>query len=80
MKWTKDPKYEPRTRACKLALLTEEAGEVQAAVGKLIRFGGGGVDPRLPGDKVRTNRQALLDELKDLEMALQLVREALSAL
>lgn len=59
------PGYEPKNLVQALGLLVEECGEVQQAVGKIIRFGEDG-----SYDNGETNIQALVRELKDLELAI----------
>jgi hypothetical protein len=59
------PGYGPRTATEALGHLIEEAGEVQQAAGKIIRFGFDG-----SYDNGETNKQALLREIHDLELAI----------
>jgi NTP pyrophosphatase (non-canonical NTP hydrolase) len=69
-------KYRPKTLPQKLGYLVEEMGEVQAAVGKSIRWGLDSYNPELPQDERELNGDWILRELKDLEGAIALVREA----
>jgi len=71
------PQYKPRTLEQKLGYLTEECGEVLAAVGKTQRWGLESVNPELPPEEQETNREWILRELTDLERAIGFVREEL---
>lgn len=71
------PQYEPKTINQKLGYLVEECGEVQAAVGKTIRWGLESTNPELPPEEQETNRDWVLRELDDLERAIRYAREAL---
>lgn len=71
------PEYEPKTLDQKLGYLVEEAGEVQAAVGKAIRWGLESSSPELPPEEQVTNRDWILAELVDLERAIGYVRAEL---
>jgi len=73
---TPDHKYYPQTIGGKLGYLTEECGEVLAAVGKTLRWGLDSRNPE-PGASSETNREWILRELKDLESAIAIVREAI---
>lgn len=64
----------PHDLAGKLGKLTEECGEVLAAVGKTQRFGLDSVNPLIPEDQRVTNKDWLLAELSDLEHAIEAVR------
>lgn len=70
----KNPAYAPRSADQKLACLIEECGEVLAAAGKALRWGLESVNPELPTDQQETNRDWLLREMADLELALKNVR------
>ena len=61
----------------KFGYLVEECGEVQAAVGKTIRWGLDSYNPELPEEERETNREWVLRELKDLEQAIKIVKEVL---
>ncbi len=63
------PQYEPKTEQQLLGYLVEEAGEVQAAVGKSLRWGLDSYNPELPPDQRESNEQWLLREIADLEGA-----------
>ena len=68
---------QPKTRSAALGYLVEECGEVQAAVGKTLRWGLKSTDPeREAGDPLHgeNNREWILRELKDLEHAIATVR------
>ena len=62
--------YEPRSLVEKLGYLIEEAGEVQKAAGKLLRFGPESFDPRLLVTERVTNRDSLLNECRDMRRAI----------
>lgn len=51
--------------------LTEEAGEVVSAIGKIMRFGPNSTNPLLPVAEQETNRMWLLRELFDLQGAVE---------
>ena len=69
-------KYFPRTVEQKLGYLVEECGEVMAAVGKTQRWGLESYNPDLGPDS-ETNREWIMREIRDLERACQIVREAI---
>ena len=71
----KNPQYRPRTLAQKLGYLTEECGEVLAAVGKTQRWGPEGTNPEPGGGE--PNWAWVLRELDDPELAIGIVRRAL---
>jgi NTP pyrophosphatase (non-canonical NTP hydrolase) len=68
-----DEKYLPKTTPKKLAHLIEECGEVMHAVGKALRFG---LDKSLHPHG-ESNREWILRELDDLQLAILAVRVAL---
>lgn len=70
--------YEPKTIAQALGYLIEEAGEVQAAVGKSLRWGLDSTNPELPPEKRETNGAWVLRELKDLEGAIARAKQFLA--
>lgn len=70
--------YKPKTQKQKLGYLVEEMGEVQAAVGKTIRWGLDSYNPELPTELQETNRQWILRELVDLKRAIELVEKSIS--
>ncbi len=76
-----NPKYLPTTVEGKLVHLVEECSEVTKAITKSIRFGLDNTVPPSSENNVDwfppTNRATLLEEMKDLEMALIIVREAI---
>ena len=80
MNWPshKNPAYETKTNEQKMAHLVEECGEVMAAVGKSLRWGLNSVNPELPVSEQETNRDWILRELADLELAISNVKEMLS--
>lgn len=69
--------YLPQTLHEKLAWLSEECGEVVAAIGKTWRFGVHSSNPELPEDKRETNGEWILREVQDLKEAIRLVEEEL---
>lgn len=71
------PEYMPITIDEKLGYLVEECGEVLHAVGKTQRWGLEGFNPE-PGASRETNREWILRELSDLELACGMVRRALA--
>lgn len=73
----KHPQYKPKGLDQTLDVLTEEMGEVIAALGKTRRWGPDSTNPELPPDQRVTNRDWLLAELDDLEQAIALTREEL---
>jgi len=72
------PQYEPKTITQALGYLVEEAGEVQAAVGKSIRWGLDSVNPELPPAEQEANGYWILRELRDLEGAIKRARRFLA--
>lgn len=58
----------------RLAILMEELAEAQQAVGKILRFGWGNVNPDQPG--AGTNRDQLEEELAHVLTAAVLLKEA----
>ena len=72
-----DHKYYPKTIIQKLGYLVEECGEVQAAVGKTIRWGLDSYNPDLPEKEREPNRDWILREIKDLEQAIKIVKKEL---
>ncbi len=68
----KNPQYVPLTPEAVMGYLIEEAGEVQQVAGKILRWG---LNSRY--DNGETNRQAILRELSDLELAVSIIREIL---
>lgn len=72
-----DPKYIRDDPQSVFGHLTEECGEVLAALGKLQRWGPLSVNPELPRELQETNRDWLLRELKDLEEVIPRARAIL---
>lgn len=68
-------RYQPKTIGDKLGYLVEESGEVNAAVGKTLRWGLDSSNPEIVGGE--TNRDWLLRELQDLKKAIRIVEAAL---
>lgn len=73
-----NPKYRPTTTLATLGWLAEEAGEVQAAVGKTIRWGLASRNPE-PGSSKEMNGDWILRELKDLREAMDLAESVVRA-
>lgn len=71
------PQYEPKTVEQALGYLVEECGEVLAAVGKTQRWGLESTNPEIPIEKQETNRDWILRELCDLELAIERARKFL---
>lgn len=71
------PQYEPKTTEQALGYLVEECGEVLAAVGKTQRWGLTSTNIELPIEEQETNRDWILRELRDLELAIERVRKFL---
>jgi NTP pyrophosphatase (non-canonical NTP hydrolase) len=71
------PEYKPRTTNQKLGYLVEECGEVLAAVGKSQRWGLENFNPEIPVYQRETNRDWILRELADLNVAIDMLREDL---
>ena len=64
------PQYEPKDEQQHLGYLIEEAGEVQAAAGKTLRWGLNSYNPELPEEQRETNADWLWREMEDLNAAL----------
>jgi NTP pyrophosphatase (non-canonical NTP hydrolase) len=69
------PQYAPKTLQQKLGYLVEEMGEVQAALGKSIRWGLHSYNPEVHPSAREMNGDWVLREIADLELALQLAKE-----
>ncbi|MCP5428557.1 MAG: hypothetical protein H6966_09865 [Chromatiaceae bacterium] len=61
-------------QAERLALLLEELGEAQQAIGKILRHGYESTHPNRPSGP--TNRIALVRELGDVQLAIELMLDA----
>lgn len=61
----------------RLAHLTEECGEVLAAIGKTQRWGLGSANPLLEPSERETNKAWLKRELQDLKQAIERVEETI---
>jgi hypothetical protein len=68
------PGFEPKTYDEALGHLIEEAGEVQSAAGKMVRFGPLSFNPLLPPDQRETNEEWLDREMTDLIAAVITMR------
>ena len=64
--------YEPKTLKHKLAYLIEECSEVQKACCKILRFGTFSFNPEKSS---RNNWNKLDDEMRDVELAIRIIRE-----
>lgn len=73
-----NPRYAPHDLKGALGYLTEECGEVLAAIGKTQRWGPLSYNPELPISERESNKAWLLRELHDLERAISLVRAFLA--
>ena len=60
-----------------LGHLIEECGEVQAAAGKILRWGWYSVNPDLPPEEQEENRHWLEREISDLDGAMNRMRLAM---
>lgn len=69
--------YKPKSFKQKLGQLIEECGEVQAAIGKSLRFGLHSYNPEIPSHKREMNGDWILRELDDLKQAIALVEKSL---
>jgi NTP pyrophosphatase (non-canonical NTP hydrolase) len=69
------PQYAPKTLTQKLGYLIEEMGEVQAAVGKSIRWGLHSYNPEVHPSKREMNGDWILREIADLELAIKLAKK-----
>lgn len=72
-----DPKYLQHGFDLRLAKVIEEMGEALAAAGKTQRWGRDSVNPELPVEHQEKNINWLLRELKDVEVAIIQLREAI---
>ena len=70
--------YKPKTTQASLGWLVEEAGEVQAAIGKTLRHGLASFNPE-KGASREMNGDWILRELKDLRAAIVLAESFLKA-
>jgi hypothetical protein len=83
-----NPAYLPKTTAGILAWCSEECAEVGSAISKTLRVEAeqsGGIvvalesgNPELAGKDFETNRDWILREIADLELAIAAVKKALS--
>ena len=60
----------------RLALLLEELGEAQQAIGKILRHGYESCDPTRPYGERQTNRRDLEDEIGDVQAAVLMMTAA----
>lgn len=60
----------------RLAVLVEECGEILHIVGKILRHGYDGYDPTVHKNDQITNRNALEDEIGDLDVAVLMLQDA----
>ncbi len=65
-----DPKYMRPGLDFARGKTIEELGELQAALGKSLRWGWASVNPELPSDKQVTNAAWVRDEIRDVRDAL----------
>jgi hypothetical protein len=71
------PEHEPKNLEETFVYSTGEFAECIQAISKAQRFGLEGVDPRLPPEERRTNREQILLELIDAERAIRYLRRDL---
>lgn len=71
-------RYRPKSPEAALGYLTEECGEVLAAVGKTLRWGLESVNPDLASEHQETNRDWILRELRDLKRAIAIAEGSLA--
>ena len=65
-----DPKYLRPGLSFAVGRVIEEAGELQAALGKTLRWGWDSANQELPKDEQETNLKWVIREVGDLRMAL----------
>lgn len=74
-----DPKYMRAGLTFAVGKAVEELGELQAALGKSIRWGWESVNPELPMEKQETNEDWVLREIADVRGALDNLQKELEA-
>jgi hypothetical protein len=65
------PEFLPKNKNTALAHVMEECAEVIKEGSKIYRFGWASYNPNLPIEERETNRDALLREMEDLELAIE---------
>lgn len=71
------PQYVPKTKDQKIGYLIEECGEVQAALGKTVRWGMMSFNPELDVREREFNYEWISRELQDLKRAIYIVEKHL---
>lgn len=74
-----DPKYMRPGLDFAVGKTIEEAGELQAALGKTLRWGWASYNPELPVEKRETNRDWVRREIADLRGALDSLEREMTA-
>ena len=72
-----DPKYMRSGLNFALGKAVEELGELQAALGKTLRWGWAGVNPDLPPSKQESNASWVRREITDVRDALNNLEHAM---
>lgn len=73
-----DQKYMREGVTFAVGKTVEELGELQAALGKTIRFGWNNFNPEVPFEQRETNRAWVLREMADVRGALDNLQKELS--
>ena len=71
---TTPDKYMPNTTMGFIGKCVEECGELQESLGKTLRWGMFSANPELRKEDQELNRDWILREMKDVEEAIQLLR------
>lgn len=74
-----DPRYMRRGLDFAVGKAIEELGELQAALGKTLRWGWRSYNPELPPDARETNVDWVRREIKDVRNALDNLEQEISA-
>ena len=75
-----DPKYMRHGVDFAVGCVVEECGELQAALGKTLRWGWHSVNPELPPAEQETNLVWVRREMEDVRLALQRLEAELAKL
>lgn len=73
-----DPQYMRPDLNCAVVLVIEKAGELQAALGKTLRWGWGSTNQELPVGDRETNEACVLREINGMRAALKNLEAELS--
>lgn len=68
-------RYRSNSPSQALAHLSEECGELVAAIGKTMRWGSQSVNPELPPEQQETNIDWVRREIRDVERAIAAFRK-----